>query len=393
MTTVKSYSHYFIFAALFFLVMPSQLRAKKRFTLKVRTTLTLKHQWKKPTFAPESYGDLMDRGQLFHLGRGLWFEQGAFYFLKTGDLKKIMVQAPVQKFLLSEKVLFPAAGQGVKLPEYSVQRLLFYDSKDQVAGIHLGDKYIYSNGGRQFYLHWDLKHKKITHAVLLATKTPLDSWVSIKRIGYDPASKELYIMMVSKQKQTSLKQYTVKILALKGGKKRLLYSFNTSGRFSMNPSFDAGNRQALLVEYAERGHKPAPMAHLVHFDRKRQISFHIPVVTYGVAFSADGKHIYAYSAQSGQVWTIDAKTGKRLSSRRLGSLGHAAGLVFPGIVLVVRNKGFHFLGTKNLKELQYVPITQFHKGFNHTQGTIVGPGRIYLRTSDLLRVIDITKTP
>lgn len=170
---------------------------------------------------------------------------------------------------------------------------------------------------------------------------------------------------------------------------KTLTTFGTRHSLSRGPFHDPARERVLLVEYAERGSHPS--AYLVDLVKGRRRRMAIPVVTYGVAFSGDGKRIFAYSAQTGYIWVIDAKRGRRLRKKRLGTMGHAAGMIFKDTLLVVRNKGMHFIDAKTLKQWKYVPTKTWHRGFMHVQGTLVAPGRVFLRTSDLLRVIDFKR--
>lgn len=357
---------------------------------RLRTKLKLKFTTKKPSFSSQRYGELMDRGRLFYLGRGLWYEQGKYYMLRLKDMKRVVVRAPVQRFLLANRRMFPRAGSGGRLPAYAVIRLLYYDTTHQVAGILLGDRQ-YRLGGRVIYLHWDLKKKRITRAMVLARRTARLHWISIKPVGYSPKRRVVYLQ-VMKKIQAHLggrKPLEASVIAVSGTRIKTLTTFRTRNSLSRGPFHDPARERVLLVEYAERGSRPS--GHLVDLVKGRRKQLAIPVVTYGVAFSADGKRIFAYSAVTGHVWVIDAKKGRRLQRIRVGSMGHAAGMIFKGTLLVARNKGMHFIDTKTFKQWKYVPTKTWHSGFMHVQGTLVAPGRVFLRTSDLLRVIDFKR--
>jgi len=357
---------------------------------RLRAKLLLKFTTKAPSFSSQRYGEVMDRGRLFYLGRGLWYEQGKYYMLRLKDMKRVVVRAPVQRFLLANRRMFPRAGSGGRLPAYSVIRLLYYDTTHQVAGILLGDRQ-YRLGGRVIYLHWDLKKKRITRAMVLAHRSARLSWISVKPVGYSPKRRVVYLQVLKKiqAKLGGSKPLEASVIAVSRTRIKTLTTFRTRYSLSRGPFHDPARERVLLVEYAERGSRPS--GHLVDLVKGRRKRLAIPVVTYGVAFGADGKRIFAYSCQTGYVWAIDAKTGRRLQRKRVGSMGHAAGMIFKGTLLVARNKGMHFLDAKTLNQWKYVPTKTWHSGFMHVQGTLVTPGRVFLRTSDLVRVIDFKK--
>ncbi len=357
---------------------------------KLRTKLELKFTTKKPSFKSQRYGELMDRGRLLYLGLGLWYEQGRIHLLRLKDMKRIVVQVDVQRFLMANRRMFPRVGSGKRIPAYRVRRLLFFDTTHQVAGLLLTDRQ-YRNGGRMIYLHWDLKKRRITRAMVLAHQTARMRWISVKPVGYSAKRRLLYLQVVKKLKapRGGKRLFEASVVAISGTRLKTLTTFGTRHGFSRGPFHDAARERVLLVEYAERGSRPS--AFLVDLVTGRRKSMTIPVVTYGVAFAADGKRIFAYSAQTGYLWVIDAKRGRRLRKKRVGTLGHAAGMMFSDTLVVVRNKGLHFLHAKTLKQWKFIPTKTWHSGFMHVQGTLVGPGRLFLRTSDTLRVIEFKK--
>ena len=356
-------------------------RVVKRLPLKFKTT--------QPTFSPVKYMETMDRGRLIYLGRGLWHDQSTFYFLDLKTLRKVVVRAPVPRFLRAHRQRFPRAGTGKRVPAYTVQRLLYYDMAHGVAGILLLDRAT-RLGGRFIYLHWDLRSRRITHATTLAVRRADHHWISVTPIRYSPARKELTCQVLTKLRSAvGGKPIEVQVLALGAGRMRVVTAFLNDRRFSRGPFADPARERAFLVEYAE-GRRDTPKGFLVDLRTGKRRSFPIPLVTYGVAFSADGRTLYAYSAKTGYAWAIDTRTGKRRIRRRVGGLGHEAGMIFPGTLLVVRNKALHFLDAQRLRTWKTLPTSRFHQGFCHVQGSRVLPGRLLMRTSDVLYVIDFT---
>jgi len=144
------------------------------------------------------------------------------------------------------------------------------------------------------------------------------------------------------------------------------------------------------VEYAEKGAAdPAPMGYLVQLSggKGAVVSMRIPLTTYGASFSPDGKTIHAYSAQTGKISVLDARTGKRLRRVHVGQLGHALGRPFTGALLVVRNKGLNFLREKRLTRMQFVPSTRIYPGYSHVQGSLVTPRVTAVKNREMLYVL------
>ncbi|MFH2005692.1 MAG: hypothetical protein ABI333_03785 [bacterium] len=359
-------------------------------TTRVVKRLKLKFTTKAPTFASQRYGELMDRGRLFYLGAGIWHEQNTFYLLRLKDRKKITVRAPIQRFLLANRRTFPRAGTGGRMPAYKARRLLFYDRAQQVAGILLVDQ-IYKQHTIYYYLHWDLKQGRITSATRISSIQRNHSWISVRPIGYAPKRRELYLHVVKKQNAArgAARPMEVSVIAVGKGTLRVVASFLGARRYSRGPFHDPAHQRAFLVEYAERGETPAPQGFLVDLVGGKVTRISVPVVTYGVAFPADGKHLFAYSAQSGDVWKIDTRTGRRIAKTRVGGLGHEAGMITPDTLLVVRNQALHFLDPKRLRQWKQIPVKRFHQGFMHVQGTLVAPGWVFLRCSDDLYAIQV----
>ena len=112
-----------------------------------------------------------------------------------------------------------------------------------------------------------------------------------------------------------------------------------------------------------------------------------------IAFGPAGKTLYVYGNQVGELWVLDAKSGKRLKKIKLAKRGHALGFVAPGRLLLLNHKGFHFLDVKTLKRKSFVAFDVIAKGFWHIEGSFIVPGRAYVENGDELLVVDLSGIP
>lgn len=369
-------------------VSPAQAR---RAPFKVEKRLDLRQRTQKPTFSAVSNLRLLDRGRQLYLGGGIWDEQHRFHLYDVRTRRRWIAAAPLQEFLRANPTTFPEADRLGRLPAYRVLELLYYDSRDGSAGILLQDAALAKR--RTFYLHWDLGKNRILRAVILGTRDAGTHWIGVKAIGYDPDRKRFYCQIVRKRRVAAGQPaHSVSVLALGGGQWKRLATWLAKRRIVRGPFHDARGRRVLVVEYAEQGDAGgAPRGVLVDLASGARQTMELPVTTYGAAFSRNGKTVYVYSSQLGEVWAIRARDGRRLRRRRVGKLGHALGLVFKDTLLVLRNKGLRFLATRRLKMRRFVPVQRLYQGFSHVQGSVLGPGRAFIRNGSTLHVVALRR--
>ena len=366
------------------LLLPEPAEAR-RIKVQAIKKISLKQRRDAPSFTRARRLRVMDRGKLLSLGTGLWEDQYTFHLLKLEDHSRVRVLSPIKAFLSSEPKRFPGAASW---RGYRVGPLLFLDSTNQRAGVLLRER---RRGSEQrvFYLRWDLKKKEITGARLLGKRSAKWPYLHVRAVGYAPDRDELYLQVV-RAPPRGKQGRKLSVVALRAGKVRQVMSKDVRRRLSSGPFFDAKHNRALLVAYAEKGAAdPAPMGYLVQLSSGKEavLPMRIPLTTYGASFSPDGKILHAYSAQTGKISALDARTGKRLRRVHVGQLGHALGRPFTGALLVVRNKGLSFLREKRLTRMQFVPSARIYTGYSHVQGSLVTPQVTAVKNRETLYVL------
>jgi YVTN family beta-propeller protein len=298
---------------------------------------------------------------------------------------ELPVTAPVDAFVKANPGLFPRQDAGGSLPPYSIETLLFYDRTDQAAGLLVYDPHGVPDG-RCLYLHWDLAKGRITHALVLGRKAAGMKWINARAIGYSPTSREVYVQVHGDRGGGGRARYDVQVVAA-GARLRTVVALAAQGPLSRGPFHDRARERAVLVEYGEAGVTGTPTGFLVDLRTGKTLRFTIPVTTYGLEFDPDGRSIYAFNAQQGELWVIDAATGARTRRVKAGTLGHGLGLVQPDVLLLLRNATLHFYDRATLVEQAALPTARFVKGFSHVEGSHVVPGGVVLRNGDALYLV------
>jgi hypothetical protein len=337
-------------------------KSARRSSPRIVKVFSVKQSTKKPTFYGNSRQRILDRGRLLYIGRGMWDQQHVFYLADLKTLTKRSVTAPLAAFWSQATAQFPgAAGSGFKA--LSIERLLFYDTQAQAAGLLVATK-PYSKR-KWYYLAWDLKQNLITTAVLLGGRRDDLSYTSFASIGFVAENATFYMVRLEREKGTSKRSVT--LLAIKGAKMREQLRFATQrGLHSAPWRVGIKNpRRVLIPEYAELPVKgDPPKGYLVDLIAGTKKDLEIPVTPYGVAYS-QGKRpwIYVYSAQLGELWRIDPKTGKRVQKLAVGKRAHALGFIKPGLLMLVRNKGLQPVAVgRRLRKRRMVPLSRYFKG-------------------------------
>ncbi|MCO4761825.1 MAG: hypothetical protein KC502_09990 [Myxococcales bacterium] len=132
---------------------------------------------------------------------------------------------------------------------------------------------------------------------------------------------------------------------------RVLATVPTKGSF--NGRIFVANSLAVLAEYGVKGRKgPKPRAYLLDL-RSGNVLMTTPApnACYGAAIDSAGHRIWLYGAQNGVLWAVDAKTGRKLRSRRVGGTGHGLFRLPSGKLLLSRNTGLQWHDAKSLKRV------------------------------------------
>lgn len=365
-------------------------RAKKASVpLVLRGKVDLAQRTEVPTFTPASPLVLMNRGTMLYLGRGLWRDQQTFYLLRLSDLSRVTVKAPFNAYVRANPgMLVNPSDRRALEKQFDVTGLLYYDEANQEAGFEVADQIGKRRQRRHFLMQWNLASKKVTHATLVARSRVGQTYTHMLPLGYDTKRREFsYVRQVIGKADEGR---TIFVIAFGSGKPRVVAQFEGQRSMSSNTYVDPRHEYALLIEYAELASKgPAPRGHRIDLQSGKVRSFEIPLTTYGVAFDKRGQRIYAYSSQLGQLWAIDAASGRRLQVLRIGKFGHALGVVSPTKLLLLRNNGLRQvqLTAKGLRLGRFYPITRIYSGFSHVGGSLVLPGHALIKNGDSLYVV------
>ena len=360
--------------------------------LVVRKVLSLDLRSDPPTFASTNPLRLLDRGRRVFIGTGITKEHETMYILRLGDLGTETVTVPLASYVRRRP--------GIKLnprdrrpahEQFWIRRLLFYDPVNGEAGVQVSDRFASAVVRRHFFIHWDLKKQRLSVATLVARGRPGASHSASVAMGYDHARKEFYYARQIYRKGTHRR--TVSVIGFKAGTPRVVAQFRSKRAIQATTYFDQPRQRALLVEYAELATPtPPPRGHLVNLGTGKVTSFAVPLTCYGVAFGNRGKRIYAYSAQLGELWILDAATGKRLQRHKVGKQGHAVGLINPRELLLVRNNGLRFFSVgKRLRRRGTIPMRKLYKGFSNVDGSVVLPGGALVKNGDRLHVVSLRR--
>jgi len=349
-------------------LLPGIVAAKPAYRVVKHISLDLRTE--KPTFVCLEGIHLLDRGRQIWFGRPLE-NRSAMFLLDVGTLETRMAVVP------------GLAGPWVAPKDLMVvDRPLFYDTENGTAGLLLRMGAVVT--GDAEYAEWDLNADHVVRRLPLASVKG-GPWLSVKPIGYDPAKRECFVEVVrpvgsgvEKPGGTGGGPYELTVLAVTD-KVRTVASFTTKLRYtSSSPYFDPLHRRSMHVEYNEYKGAESFM-HLVDLDTGTVRDFPIPPVVYGFAFDPDGRTGYVYAFQAGTVFKLDLETGKVGKSRRFGSYGHLLDFVAPGLLVLGRNAGMHFIDSRTLAQKDYLPAGDFHKGSTHLEGSIFMPGRALVR--------------
>lgn len=179
------------------------------------------------------------------------------------------------------------------------------------------------------------------------------------------------------------KRKNVSVYALTMNSIKRVARFISDNKFNYS-AFDEPGKRLFVPEYTEgagsNGH-----GYLVDLVSGTVRKMAIPTTPYGIAFD-EGK-IHIASSDSGQIWTLEAATGRKLGQVLCWTHGHALGFVKPNVLVWVRNQSLVFFRTPGPVRTEIVPTTRFYTGFCHVGGSLVLPGMIILVNGDEFKVI------
>lgn len=360
--------------------------------LKLRKVLGIQLRVKAPSFASVTPLTLVDRRRRVFFGTGITREHQTMYLLRLKDLQRETMQVPLAAYVRAHPgIKLVASDRRPVHEQFWIRRLLFYDRDNAEAGVQVSDRFGSQQVRRHFFIHWDLKKRRLTQATLVARGRPGASHSASLAMGYDHLRKEFYYARQIYRKGTHSR--TVSVIGFVAGKPRVVAQFRSLRSIQGTTYFDQPHQRALLVEYAELATPtPPPRGHLVQLDSGKVVSFAVPLTCYGAAFGGRGKKLYLYSAQLGQLWVLDAATGKKLQQLKTGKLGHALGFVNPRELLLIRNRGLRFFSTgKRLRPRGQISIKKLYKGYSNVDGSLVIPGGAVVKNGDKLHVVGLPR--
>jgi hypothetical protein len=364
------------------LLAPGAALAKRRAKPKILATVDL--SFKKPDFAKANRMRAVDRGVRLYLGKGIGTKHHVLHLLRVADGKRETVSAPLPAYI----------AQRPELARLRVSRLIGYDSQDGVAALLVHERYSRTVRTRRLFVAlWNLKTRSIAGLVQLGhyTRGQRGPRLRLREVGYDPQTKRALVLRSTPQ-QGAWRTELVAISA--AGKKHVLTRFD--GLRSPSRAYvDFKARRLLCTEYAEattRG--PPPKGTLIDLDAKAgaapALRFQIPLTTYGAVI--DAQRLYLYSAQRGQLWTVDGQTGKKLATLRVGRLGHALGRLDAKTMLLIRAGGVRKLRIKGKRKLvrkgRLISMKRIVSGpiLNVSGSKVLGGRALILRSRKLLVV-------
>lgn len=362
--------------------------AQGRGKLKVVAKIDVKSRF--PDFTREG-PESMSRGGLVYLGKGAWAKQQTQVFFRLATLKRFTIDAPFDAYMLAHPELRLEAGDKRPIArQFQLVKLVSYDEKNHEAGLLVRDHYNRRvRRRRTFLLRWDLANKRITHATLLHERDTRDRHyrTDVRVLGYDHVRAEHWVAHTEKLAKGAVK---VMLRAYKQGKARDVASFEAQRSLGSSVFFLADRRKIVLVEYAERSSGgPPPRGYLVDLDASTVRTLEIPVTTYGLLIGKQRKKVYAYSAQLGRLWTIDAVSGKKIAELRVGALGHALGPVGSGRAVLIRAHGLQLFsfGKRGLRKARFFPMRLIYPTVVNVSGSLVVGGFAVIRPGDTLYVV------
>jgi hypothetical protein len=387
------------------LLLPATAVEAKPITFRVVKEFDGTQRTASPSFAGMQDPMPVDRGRLLYLGHGIWGEHGTFHFLelKTPEHRERTVDAPLAAFFEKSAEVFPNA-KGTGFPTYRVGGLLYYDEARGEAALTLSEEKV---------LFWDLGKNAISGFESFP-RGPSTVWQSIMAVGYDPATGEGYVLLhegltsepppaepppgdrralrgpgILRQRTVDHSRATV--FALRDGKARRIASATTKGSLSRGPFFDEKGWRVLVPEYDELPLKgDEPRGHLFDLKSGAVSTIEIPVTAYGFAFSPDGRRVHVFSSQLGEVWTVDAKTGKRTARAKVGKLGFTLGFYREDTLLLLKNAGLLFLDPSTLTRRTFIESRKLFPGFSHFEGSAILPeGRVALKNWNKLYIVEL----
>lgn len=329
----------------------SKPRVLKRIPLATRTA--------PPTFQPAAGGlSLLDRWRLVLLGSRIE-DRSTLELLDLTTLEVGTVVVP-------------------ELPDaLVVEQLLFYDTELGTAGVLArvgGDV-----AGAGVYAEWDLRRNRIVRTLPLF---PGGAATQVRFMGLDlnVLQRECFLE-VRRGREVSVLGVTEEV--------RRVATFTLQHEPApYGPWFDAAYRRSLHLEYADG----STLAHLVDLTRGTVSTLTLPPRTRAFAFSHAGRG-FAYSEETGELQTVNLRTGATGKTARLGGGGDALlETTGPGSPLVlVRGEAIHRIDPHWFLELERIAPLDFLPDDARVEGSLIVLGGALVRAGDAAYLVELPR--
>ncbi len=374
--------------------------------VKLVKSTTIKTDFKaRPTIYVQS-PLLVDDGKMIYMAKSAAFEQDFYvYFLKLPTLELVKKQIPINEFFSkNEDLLINNQSKKRNRNTYSFDKMLFYDSKNGLAGFNIINK-LSVNGIKKeqiYVLIWDLNSNKIKKAHLIATlevdkrKTFKNyhafypsTYVSDTKIFYG----FLYIGTAKKKEKMRgsrryasydyLKTVGVKTFKISEEEINEVTYFKTKvNKISGDMYYFAQKNILFIPEYYEEASNTKGVGYVIDLNVNKIKTISIPFTTYGVDMSKDGRYLYFASSQTGNLWKVNTKNGKLIKRFYVGKRGHFLKLMKNEKLLWIRNSGLQFINEKRMRKDRYFPFKKFYSGFSHVEGSLAGDDFIFIKNGN-----------
>ncbi len=336
----------------------SKPRVLKRIPLATRTA--------PPTFQPAAGGlALLDRWRLVLLGSRIEDRST----LELLDLTTLEVGTVVVPDLGGPRPPAPNA--------LVVERLLFYDTELGTAGVLAragGDV-----TGAGVYAEWDLRQDRIVRTLPLF---PGGAATQVRPMGIDlnVLQRECFLE-VRRGREVS-------VLGVAEQVRRIATFTLQHDPAPYGPWFDAAYRRSLHLEYADG----ATLAHLVDLTRGTVATLTLPPLTRAFDFSHAGGG-FLYSEATGELRTVNLRTGATGKSARLGGGGDARlETTGPGEPLVlVRGEAIHRIDPHWFFQLERIGPLDFLPDGARVEGSLIVLGGALVRAGDAAYLVELPR--
>ena len=358
---------------------------------KIVAEFPTKFRTESPSFYFAGVPHTLAGGDFIYMGKGVWAEQQIFKLLDTRTHKLVSLEMPFDKFIAANARRFPRKRDKLFM-DYPIRRLLFYEPGAKRAVFVFDHR-----RDRKSYLavwHTDGNRIDIAADYTITRK----QWMDLKPVFFDAEKQTFYLRQVwgpmgTKPWETAPHQ--VKLIAMStNGATETVTQFESQRNLLRYYYVDAPRKRVLFPQYAEKAGKgPKPKGWLVELGNGSKKEFEMPVTAYGGTFSPDGRHIFLYAAQIGQLLKLDAESGRIVRRKKVPKRGFPLGYCGKDRLMLVTHRGVLFFHPKTFKRTAMVPMSAFYeKKTAHVEGSLVVGDKAFLTLwGDVMKVVEFPK--